>query len=388
MKKQEFRGKTLDEALELASQTLGVPKNSVGYSILPVEGGLLSRLFSKVVRIEAWRDEQSDLQEAAREAVRSVMKSQSVSRRSTPSQPNQKASQNTPAETIPTKRKDPEKRKTAAKQATREPVHKSPRRPAGRNRDEALESRLPLTTGPTATIPEQPQIRPNHPDVVKLLGEFTSRVLDCYLIDPIDFENDFDEIGNCTININNSYLEEILAKSDRLSMALEHVFKRIAQKSVGDVGGRIVFTAGMAHQTREDNLKALALSYADKVRSSGRLMTVPSKTPQERRLIHMAIDGLPGVATRSSGAGDRRRLIIYPIDANGKEIESAYGRPGGESRNPRRRRESPPDGAGSNTRGRRRNRRRNPSSGNRHASDGVASVVDAAQSTDDDSQNL
>jgi hypothetical protein len=48
------------------------------------------------------------------------------------------------------------------------------------------------------------------------------------------------------------------------------------------------------------------------VKRTGRSITVASKTSQERRVIHLTLDGQPGIATRSVGSGEKRRLIVYP----------------------------------------------------------------------------
>jgi spoIIIJ-associated protein len=108
----------------------------------------------------------------------------------------------------------------------------------------------------------------------------------------------------------------MLARSDKLAMAFEHVFKRVAQKKVGDVEGRIYLTSGRAAEMRKEGLELFAKELAEKVMQTGRSITVASKTSQERRVIHLTLDGMQGISTRSVGSGDRRRLIVYPTAAN------------------------------------------------------------------------
>jgi hypothetical protein len=81
------------------------------------------------------------------------------------------------------------------------------------------------------------------------------------------------------------------------------------------VEGRIFLTSGRAAEMRKEGLENFAKDLAEKVLRTGRSITVSSKTSQERRVIHLTLDGMPGISTRSVGSGDRRRLIVFPTDA-------------------------------------------------------------------------
>lgn len=292
MDKKEFRGKTLDEALANAAKAFGVPQTSVGYRILPPEGGLLTRLFARSVRVEAWPEEHIDLQEAAREAVRDIMKRKSTDRT------DRRPEKERPA--APEKREaapNPPKPRRQQQQAPRQQQQNPRQQPA-----------------PLQAVPATPATPLSNPEVTALLNDFTEKVLASFGMTPDTFQLRLDEAGDCIITIDDAFVEETLSKSEKLSSALEHVFKRIAHRRFGEVSGRVIFTAGSAQQMREEALKALAHSYAERVKSSGKSVSIPSKTPQERRLIHMALDRYPGIATRSSGTGEKRRLIIYPVE--------------------------------------------------------------------------
>ncbi|MEY3900868.1 MAG: hypothetical protein RL189_174, partial [Pseudomonadota bacterium] len=108
--------------------------------------------------------------------------------------------------------------------------------------------------------------------------------------------------------------EEFLIRTDRLSCAFEHLFKRISQKKFGDVSGRVTLNAGSAAAEREDKLKQMALDIAAKVRDTGKTITLSSKSSQERRVIHLALENTQGIATKSIGIGENRKLIVYSTD--------------------------------------------------------------------------
>ena len=117
--------------------------------------------------------------------------------------------------------------------------------------------------------------------------------------------------NDALISVEDPFLETLLQKTDRLSLAFEHIFKRMAQKSLGDISSRVTLDALEAAKKREEALAEMALSMAEKVRQSGKSITLNSRSPLERRAIHLALDGAEGVATRSVGTGDHRKLVIY-----------------------------------------------------------------------------
>src|SRR5580704_11054563 len=53
---------------------------------------------------------------------------------------------------------------------------------------------------------------------------------------------------------------------------------------------------------------------AQRVRETGQPFRFNPMSPRERRLIHLELSGAQGVRTMSEGVGDRRQLVIYPIN--------------------------------------------------------------------------
>jgi spoIIIJ-associated protein len=51
---------------------------------------------------------------------------------------------------------------------------------------------------------------------------------------------------------------------------------------------------------------------AERVRQSGRPLTLEPMGAYERRIVHLALRGDPTVYTESSGEGDNRKVVIYP----------------------------------------------------------------------------
>lgn len=253
--KHSFSGKNSDEALEKAAQFFKVDKSSVSYNLIDQSAkSFFSKIFSRGIQIEAWVEtDTNDLKAAAREAVRQAFQKQ--------------------------KPEKLEKKETA----------------------KHVEKRSIISN--------------NDPAVTALFKEYQSFFFSPFQIKPSQISNKTSE-QDVVVHVKDEFMEKLLSKSDKLSLSFEHVFKRIAQKKVGDVSGRITLNAGTSIENREERLIGMAKSLAEKVKKTGKNIILSSKSGQERRIIHLALEGVEGVATKSSGTGEKRRLIIYSTAAN------------------------------------------------------------------------
>ena len=73
----------------------------------------------------------------------------------------------------------------------------------------------------------------------------------------------------------------------------------------------IVDIAGYRRR-RENSLISLAERTAEKVSGSGRQISLEPMNPAERRIIHSALQGFPGVTTYSEGEDPERHVVIAP----------------------------------------------------------------------------
>ncbi len=74
----------------------------------------------------------------------------------------------------------------------------------------------------------------------------------------------------------------------------------------------VSFDAGNFKALQAQEMKMAAETAAEKVRKSGVPYAFPPTNSRERRLLHLAFKGLPGVETASSGEGQDRFLVVYP----------------------------------------------------------------------------
>ena len=93
--------------------------------------------------------------------------------------------------------------------------------------------------------------------------------------------------------------------------ALQHLAALLVNRGQPQ-GKRLLLNAGGYLERREQALLTLAQRTAQKVRASGRPVTLEALSPRERRIIHVALADEPGVATASIGAEPNRRVVVSP----------------------------------------------------------------------------
>ncbi len=75
---------------------------------------------------------------------------------------------------------------------------------------------------------------------------------------------------------------------------------------------RVVVEVGDYRAKREEQLRAMAESYAQQAVSSGTPVYLPYLPPIERRIVHMALADNPQVVSESEGEGRQRRVVVKP----------------------------------------------------------------------------
>jgi spoIIIJ-associated protein len=103
----------------------------------------------------------------------------------------------------------------------------------------------------------------------------------------------------------------LLERNAELLLALEHVAHRWLKLNP-QLHDRVRFDCGDYRATRLEELKLSARVAAQRVRETGQEFRFNPMSSRERRIVHLELNGAPGVRTASEGSGDRRQLVIYP----------------------------------------------------------------------------
>jgi spoIIIJ-associated protein len=75
---------------------------------------------------------------------------------------------------------------------------------------------------------------------------------------------------------------------------------------------RVIVDIEHYRDRREQSLRGIAMRAADRVRRERRPQTLAPMPPNERRVIHLALQDSPYVVTESTGEGMERRVVISP----------------------------------------------------------------------------
>jgi len=92
--------------------------------------------------------------------------------------------------------------------------------------------------------------------------------------------------------------------------ALQYLLNRIVYR--GRRGRKIHVDSEGFRRVREDEIVEIALRTAEKVKERDEECVMSPLNPYERRLVHMALGEVDGVATRSIGDGFLKRVAIFP----------------------------------------------------------------------------
>lgn len=89
---------------------------------------------------------------------------------------------------------------------------------------------------------------------------------------------------------------------------------------------RVIIDVEHYRHRREQSLRGIALRAADRVRRERRPVTLAPMPPNERRIIHLALQTSPYVVTESTGEGAERRVVISPKGPQPRRSNYGYRR--------------------------------------------------------------
>jgi spoIIIJ-associated protein len=105
----------------------------------------------------------------------------------------------------------------------------------------------------------------------------------------------------------------LLGHNAELLDALEYLGNRVLARATGEEA-RLVFDSGGYRARREKELRLMAEKAAEKVRLSRIPFSFDPMTPNERRIIHLALANDSSVTTESQGNGENRKVTIRPAN--------------------------------------------------------------------------
>lgn len=101
----------------------------------------------------------------------------------------------------------------------------------------------------------------------------------------------------------------LIGREGQTLAALQYLASRIVSRAV-NAPVRMQFDVGDYRERQDERLRELALSLAERVRATGRSCSTRPLSSYHRRIIHLALQNMPDVQTRSSGDGPLKRVIV------------------------------------------------------------------------------
>jgi spoIIIJ-associated protein len=277
----EFEGKNVDAAVDLASETLNIPRDQIKYDVLSHGStGIFGLVGAKKAKIRV---------KIAQEALPSGP----PKRRRTPEKtavPPEPENQETSEPSAPAAPKPPQKQRRRRSVKADKPEQAKPQgepdpEPAPPISREELEAAAPI----------------GREVLQRIVGE---------MVDDPQIEVDF-LADRIRYEIKSSNAAVLIGKRGQTLEAVQYLVDKIVNKErQGRI--RIIVDVEGYWENRKSSLKEMALRMAEKSKRTGKPITLGQMNAHDRRTIHLALKEDSEVKTQSRGEGAFRKLVIFP----------------------------------------------------------------------------
>ncbi len=126
-----------------------------------------------------------------------------------------------------------------------------------------------------------------------------------------------------TVNITSGESDGLLIgrKGETLA-ALQHVITRMVSRRLGGNMGQLRVDVAGYRDRRDEQLRDLARTLAERVQRTGRRAMTEPLPPAERRAVHRALESVTGVETHAAGSGLNKRVVLIPSRRRGDAAAS------------------------------------------------------------------
>jgi spoIIIJ-associated protein len=129
----------------------------------------------------------------------------------------------------------------------------------------------------------------------------------------IDATIDVREEGERTfLDIHGPEAGLVIGKKGQTLEALQYLVAKAVHRGDDEEYRPVVVDAEGYRSRREATLVEMAQRLGEKAIRTQTPITMNPMSPHDRRIIHITLDKVPGVTTRSEGEGIFRRLVIVP----------------------------------------------------------------------------
>jgi spoIIIJ-associated protein len=150
---------------------------------------------------------------------------------------------------------------------------------------------------------------------IKMAVEFLQRLLELMSIDaevtarPPETPGDGVGRASAVLDVAGEDLGILIGRRGSTLASLQYTVNHMVSRQLKSKALVTVDVEGYRRR-REENLKGLALRLAEKVKGTGRTITLEPMPANERRIVHLALASDPQVASFSLGDGESRKVAI------------------------------------------------------------------------------
>ncbi len=119
-----------------------------------------------------------------------------------------------------------------------------------------------------------------------------------------------EEAGYVKMELTGKDLGILIGRRGDTLDALQYLANLVANKQNNEERIKIIIDAEGYRKRREDTLVRLAVRMADKAKKTGRRVVLEPMNPQERRIIHTALQNEQTIETLSEGEEPFRKVVI------------------------------------------------------------------------------
>jgi spoIIIJ-associated protein len=157
---------------------------------------------------------------------------------------------------------------------------------------------------------------------VELAGEYLTRLLELMEVDAgIEIrepQTPADGLGRASavLDVSGDDLALLIGRRGTTLAAVQYMVNLMVSRKTGS---RVLISLDVEgyRRRREESLQGLASRMADRVRRSGRSVTLEPMPAGERRIVHLALSNDNSVRTGSVGEGENRKVVIHPQRSRG-----------------------------------------------------------------------